>query len=698
MTALCQFVAMAPTTKDQDSLEKGLRDLNLTNEELNKFEKAFKDPEFLKLFEEYAKEVSDPKVKAETDQYLRELEEQGRAEDVYGKGVVLINPKPAMVLKSKVLGSKDAAGEAGVTAPGGSGNSRRDTLTPSQKVFINICTSEKVDRYSLKQATDATGRSGQQLSIPITMGLMRLGTDKQGQPAAVYDIVVHPETVEFATRSSAVMSSLAETALDQVEQVSRSRLLRNWRRLNTRFKATEGCTEPPVQCIRTGEGGEAVGGRLKPRSDVPAVVDVKGATAAPPPAAGAAAAAPATSRSTFSFDRKPKSGGGQPPPPPQQQQQNGGGGAQWGVGKRDVVEMKEEEVKDPRQPGYLHSDGCRTPEWVLVHRGTADLGEAWGDAGRGLLVDSQVPKELLVRVTLPLVSSAAAVDVDVGERRLTLKVPGRYCLDVALPYKVDESKGKAKFDKARKQLEITLPVVPPPLPAVPLRAPGAATAAAAVRELPASLPANGAAAAENALTQDSELAAPPPAAAAAVAASPEMATAPAAEAPSPADPAAAAVAVATTESELGVAATTAASTAEGTGEARWDLVDDDTSAQRQHVRDGERATAEEMAASEEGGAEGLPALTENERRWRELHTRREVLEVTKADPGAEEAEAVGMGEGGVAASPGCCGGGEAAAAPAAASTLVSGKAAAWELESTVMLQPRLRRDLAMELD
>lgn len=29
---------------------------------MGKFEKAFKDPEFLKLFEEYAKEVSDPKV------------------------------------------------------------------------------------------------------------------------------------------------------------------------------------------------------------------------------------------------------------------------------------------------------------------------------------------------------------------------------------------------------------------------------------------------------------------------------------------------------------------------------------------------------------------------------------------------------------------------------------------------------------
>jgi hypothetical protein len=37
-------------------------DTKLASQEIDKFSKAFKDPEFLKLFEEYAKEVSDPKV------------------------------------------------------------------------------------------------------------------------------------------------------------------------------------------------------------------------------------------------------------------------------------------------------------------------------------------------------------------------------------------------------------------------------------------------------------------------------------------------------------------------------------------------------------------------------------------------------------------------------------------------------------
>ena len=72
--------------EDRKGLDKSLKDLNLSNEvhetsscpqircgdtetlvspctqEADKFAKAFKDPEFIKLFEEYAKEVSDPKA------------------------------------------------------------------------------------------------------------------------------------------------------------------------------------------------------------------------------------------------------------------------------------------------------------------------------------------------------------------------------------------------------------------------------------------------------------------------------------------------------------------------------------------------------------------------------------------------------------------------------------------------------------
>jgi hypothetical protein len=150
-------------TEESKGIDQTLKDLKLTNEvsisfkdelrlpsasahvpkyyllvqqEVDKFAKAFKDPEFIKLFEDYAKEVSDPKarfmrmsvnstsalhcllaysstclvypevefpethgkerdgrchpnmpaqVKAETDMYLRQLEMEGRVEEVLPK-------------------------------------------------------------------------------------------------------------------------------------------------------------------------------------------------------------------------------------------------------------------------------------------------------------------------------------------------------------------------------------------------------------------------------------------------------------------------------------------------------------------------------------------------------------------------------------------------------------------------------------
>ena len=43
------------------SCNDGSSDLKLTSDEVAKLQKAFKDPEFCKLFKEYADEISDPK-------------------------------------------------------------------------------------------------------------------------------------------------------------------------------------------------------------------------------------------------------------------------------------------------------------------------------------------------------------------------------------------------------------------------------------------------------------------------------------------------------------------------------------------------------------------------------------------------------------------------------------------------------------
>jgi PIH1 CS-like domain len=52
------------------------------------------------------------------------------------------------------------------------------------------------------------------------------------------------------------------------------------------------------------------------------------------------------------------------------------------------------------------------------------------------------------------------MELDIGEKHLTFHVPNKYELEVVLPFPVVESKGTAKFEKNKRELTVTLPVVP----------------------------------------------------------------------------------------------------------------------------------------------------------------------------------------------------------------------------------------------
>lgn len=53
----------------------------------------------------------------------------------------------------------------------------------------------------------------------------------------------------------------------------------------------------------------------------------------------------------------------------------------------------------------------------------------------------------------------AKAQLDINVNTVLFKYPDLYYLDLELKYEVDQDKGSAKFDKAKKSLVITLPVV-----------------------------------------------------------------------------------------------------------------------------------------------------------------------------------------------------------------------------------------------
>jgi PIH1 CS-like domain len=119
----------------------------------------------------------------------------------------------------------------------------------------------------------------------------------------------------------------------------------------------------------------------------------------------------------------------------------------------------------PSAPGFLHPGGEVTPPYAVVHSGHQDLTDAWRDSA--VHADPTVPKALVVRVTLEGMTSAASVDLGISQAPgasvsdFKVSVPGKYLLRVTLPYRCDDQRASARFDKATAQLTVTLPVIPP---------------------------------------------------------------------------------------------------------------------------------------------------------------------------------------------------------------------------------------------
>lgn len=113
------------------------------------------------------------------------------------------------------------------------------------------------------------------------------------------------------------------------------------------------------------------------------------------------------------------------------------------------------------------------PSVKLVHRGKVELSEHMtggvpynldedNEGARDTTISmgpSTCPSTLVAHIHLPTLSSAADIELDVGEKSIHLRKGEEYELsDYQLPYPVDTESVQAKFDKKKKQLSITMPV------------------------------------------------------------------------------------------------------------------------------------------------------------------------------------------------------------------------------------------------
>ncbi|XP_075388189.1 protein kintoun [Tenrec ecaudatus] len=289
----------------------------------------------------------------------------------------------------------------------------RTSLDGARRCYVNVCSNALVGAPSSRP--DARGAApGHRWSLPHSLSPGREYAGRRGTRYTVYDVVFHPDALALARRHERFGHMLDATALEAVEKQFGVKLdRRNAKPLKIKYKGT-----PEAAVLRTPLPGGAPARAEEPEGPLAHFpYPYPYPAAAPPPAAPPPEACPA-----------PRA---EPRPAPTEP-------------RHSVVQRHHVDLQDYR----CSRDSAPSP----------------------------VPRELVVTIELPLLRSAEQAALEVTGKLLCLdsRRPD-YRLRLSLPYPVDDSHGKAQFNKARRQLVVTLPVVPPAArPALPAAPEGAA--------------------------------------------------------------------------------------------------------------------------------------------------------------------------------------------------------------------------------
>ncbi|MBN3278295.1 KTU protein, partial [Polyodon spathula] len=292
------------------------------------------------------------------------------------------------------------------------GHALKTSLNGAQKCFVNICSNDIISKPVCKPGKAGDGKAGQLWSLPYSLAPGREDMGAKGERCMIYDVVFHPDTLYMAGKNERFKKMVDQTAIEAIQKQFNVKLdKKNTKTLKTNYK---GAPHPTV--IRK-------------------------------PLPGAREAEPSTEPSDedplqfpypYGSDTNSAAGNGV------KDSRNEEGNA------KGKIKLDSDKPNKPTTP--THAIKYRTFVDFQDYRYSRDS------------APSTRPRELVITIDLPLLKCAGDADLDVTENRFLLQSQKpAYRLDFPLPYPVNENQGTAAFIKARKQLVVTLPV----LPAVP---------------------------------------------------------------------------------------------------------------------------------------------------------------------------------------------------------------------------------------
>ncbi|KAJ8341668.1 hypothetical protein SKAU_G00339590 [Synaphobranchus kaupii] len=286
----------------------------------------------------------------------------------------------------------------------------KTSLNGKQKCFINICSNDLIDKPECKAERGVDGRVGQQWSLPYSLTPGRPDMDPKGIKYMIYDVIFNPDALYIAGKNDRFMKLIESTALQGVRDQFKVKLdEKNFKVLKIKYKGV-----PNATVIRK----PLLGHPDKEKHAEP--------------------------NDPLSFpypydDSQSKSHKAQEGPRPKNCEQNQTKVAQ--------IQADLDNTTKPTEPHY-----------TVKYRSYVDLQDY--RCSRDSAPDPR-PKEIIITIDLPLLKSAEKADLNVTEKFIVLEsLKPSYRLELPLAYPVDENKGGAKFNKIKKQLTITLPVLP----------------------------------------------------------------------------------------------------------------------------------------------------------------------------------------------------------------------------------------------
>lgn len=412
--------------------------LNLSKDEAHVMGKAFEDKEFRDLMADYVTEITDPKHRAEQDEYIRQLEEKNELPT----GKDLLRPEPGFVIKFKYIQEKKLLEKQQKSKTATKKDSKSNSQVKGQeKIFVNMVHSKEVkEPCYAKSMRVENGKSGRNWSVPYTFGPMRMEADNKKSLVPTFDCCFHPLALIYASKSVPFRDLIAGTVRES---------------LTKHFKTTGEIAIDKDYLVLKG---------TQYKNGVPPamMIDNKLQVSHPKKEEIDVCAEPTCTKGKRNVEANEK-----------KQESTFPKGFLLKSNSKEGVETKIEDISNqqikPRfsQVGGQTEAGETIPFYEIIERGEYDMADK--TIIEGLKRPSTRPKYLVIRVKIPGIKSAKRVNLDVSENRLVLdssQTRPKYKLSLELPYPVISEEGTAKFQKEMHILTIEIPVIRPDMPLV----------------------------------------------------------------------------------------------------------------------------------------------------------------------------------------------------------------------------------------